>query len=77
MRAQQDKSSIVELPELGGCMDDGRTYAEAVANAENVKCRNKGSLAVRGEEYHRPSAMRSPTLDGRALPPPYRAAVIA
>ena len=27
---------VVEVPELPGCMADGQTYAEAVANAEVV-----------------------------------------
>jgi predicted RNase H-like HicB family nuclease len=29
-------SFIVEVPELPGCMADGQTYADAVANAEVV-----------------------------------------
>lgn len=31
-----DKRFIVEVPELPGCMADGETYANAVANAEVV-----------------------------------------
>ncbi len=31
-----DNSFIVEVPELPGCMSDGATYEEAVANAQNV-----------------------------------------
>ncbi len=31
-----DDSFIVEVPELPGCMADGGTYQEAVANAERV-----------------------------------------
>ena len=31
-----DQSFIVEVPELSGCMSDGATYQEAVANAEVV-----------------------------------------
>ena len=34
--SKEDDSFIVEVPELPGCMADGRTYAEAVANAEVV-----------------------------------------
>ena len=34
--SQEDKAFIVEVPELPGCMADGRTYHEAVANAEVV-----------------------------------------
>jgi predicted RNase H-like HicB family nuclease len=29
----QDESFIVEVPELAGCMADGETYEEAIANA--------------------------------------------
>ena len=31
-----DDAFIAEVPELPGCMADGETYAEAVANAEVV-----------------------------------------
>ena len=31
-----DNSFIVEVPELPGCMADGATYEEAVANAQVV-----------------------------------------
>jgi predicted RNase H-like HicB family nuclease len=34
--SQEDKAFIVEVPELPGCMADGATYQEAVANAEVV-----------------------------------------
>jgi predicted RNase H-like HicB family nuclease len=34
--SQEDKAFIVEVPELPGCMADGRTYHEAVANAEVI-----------------------------------------
>ena len=34
--SKDDESFIVEVPELLGCMADGQTYAEAVANAELV-----------------------------------------
>lgn len=33
---QEDEAFVVEVPELPGCMADGRTYQEAVANAELV-----------------------------------------
>lgn len=32
----EDEAFIAEVPELPGCMADGATYAEAVANAEVV-----------------------------------------
>ena len=34
--SKDDENFIVEVPELPGCMADGQTYAEAVANAEVV-----------------------------------------
>jgi predicted RNase H-like HicB family nuclease len=34
--SERDHAFIVEVPELPGCMADGPTYAEAVANAEVV-----------------------------------------
>jgi len=34
--SQEDEAFIVEVPELPGCMADGRTYQEAVVNAELV-----------------------------------------
>ena len=32
----EDNAYIVEVPELPGCMADGHTYQEAIANAEAV-----------------------------------------
>ena len=34
--SKADNAFIVEVPELPGCMADGATYAEAVANAETI-----------------------------------------
>jgi len=34
--SKDDETFVVEVPELPGCMADGQTYAEAVANAEVV-----------------------------------------
>ena len=34
--SETDDAFIVEVPELPGCMSDGATYQEAVANAEQV-----------------------------------------
>ena len=34
--SHEDNAFIVEVPELPGCMADGQTYLEAVANAEIV-----------------------------------------
>jgi predicted RNase H-like HicB family nuclease len=32
----EDKAFVAEVPELPGCMADGATYEEAVANAQEV-----------------------------------------
>ena len=34
--SEADQSFVAEVPELPGCMADGATYGEAVANAERV-----------------------------------------
>jgi predicted RNase H-like HicB family nuclease len=34
--SKEDNSFVVEVPELPGCIADGQTYAEAVANAETI-----------------------------------------
>jgi len=34
--SKEDQSFLVEVPELPGCMADGATYEEAVANAQTV-----------------------------------------
>ncbi len=34
--SQDDDSFVVEVPELPGCMSDGKTYQEAVSNTEAV-----------------------------------------
>ena len=34
--SDEDNSYLVEVPELPGCMADGKTRAEAVANAEII-----------------------------------------
>ena len=34
--SEEDKAFIAEVPELPGCMADGATYQEALANAELV-----------------------------------------
>ena len=46
----EDQSYIVEVPELPGCMADGATYQEAVANAEVVI----GEWIQTGRELGRP-----------------------
>ncbi len=34
--SDDDQAFIAEVPELPGCMADGKTYQEAIANAEIV-----------------------------------------
>jgi len=34
--SEEDKTYVVEIPELPGCMADGATYQEAVKNAEII-----------------------------------------
>jgi predicted RNase H-like HicB family nuclease len=34
--SEEDRAFIAEVPELPGCMADGSTYQEAVANAEVI-----------------------------------------
>ncbi len=34
--SEEDQSFLVEVPELPGCMADGGTYEQAVANAQQV-----------------------------------------
>jgi predicted RNase H-like HicB family nuclease len=34
--SNEDDAFIVEVPELPGCMADGKTYQDAVANAEII-----------------------------------------
>ena len=34
--SETDNAYIAEVPELAGCMADGKTYAEALCNAEVI-----------------------------------------
>lgn len=34
--SEEDAAYIAEVPELSGCMADGKTYQEALANAEVI-----------------------------------------
>jgi predicted RNase H-like HicB family nuclease len=34
--SDEDKSYIADVPELPGCMADGKTYQEAISNAEII-----------------------------------------
>nr|VFJ70433.1 MAG: Predicted nuclease of the RNAse H fold, HicB family [Candidatus Kentron sp. FM]VFJ70813.1 MAG: Predicted nuclease of the RNAse H fold, HicB family [Candidatus Kentron sp. FM]VFK18735.1 MAG: Predicted nuclease of the RNAse H fold, HicB family [Candidatus Kentron sp. FM] len=34
--SEEDRAFVAEVPELPGCMADGRTYQEALYNAERI-----------------------------------------
>jgi predicted RNase H-like HicB family nuclease len=34
--SDKDNAYLVEVPELPGCMADGKTYSEALTNAEQI-----------------------------------------
>ena len=34
--SEEDEAFIAEVPELPGCMADGKTYPEAISNAEVI-----------------------------------------
>ena len=34
--SEEDERFVVEVPELSGCMADGKTYDEAIKNAEII-----------------------------------------
>jgi predicted RNase H-like HicB family nuclease len=34
--SEEDNAYVAEVPELPGCMADGKTYQEAITNAERV-----------------------------------------
>jgi len=34
--SEADQAFLVEVPELAGCMADGKTYQDAVKNAEQI-----------------------------------------
>ena len=66
--SKDDESFVVEVPELPGCMADGQTYAEAVANAEVVI---DEWIAVTQRNRARPGFQTARKL-GRPIPEPLR-----
>ncbi len=34
--SEEDDAYVAEVPELAGCMGDGKTYQEALANTEQI-----------------------------------------
>ena len=64
--SKEDDSFIVEVPELPGCIADGQTYADAVANAEVVI---EEWIAVTQRNRARPGFQTARKL-GRPIPEP-------
>ena len=52
--SEEDNSFIVEVPELPGCMADGETVGEAIANAEVVIREWIETAEERGQEIPNP-----------------------
>jgi len=48
--SEEDESFIADIPELPGCMADGKTYQEALSNAEVII----QEWIERAEELRRP-----------------------
>ena len=48
--SEEDQAFVVEVPELPGCMADGATYLEAIANAEVII----QEWIETAREWHRP-----------------------
>ena len=64
--SKDDDCFVVEVPELPGCMADGQTYAEAVANAEQII---EEWIAVTQRDGARPGFQTARKL-GRPIPVP-------
>ena len=52
--SEEDNSFIVEVPELPGCMADGETVGDAIANAEVVIREWIETAEERGQELPNP-----------------------
>jgi len=52
--SQDDQAFLVEVPELAGCMVDGASYEEAVANAQVVIREWIGTACEPGREIREP-----------------------
>lgn len=52
--SDEDQAFVVEVPELAGCMADGATYLEAVANAQVVIAEWIETALALGREIPRP-----------------------
>ena len=54
--SEEDQSYVVEVPELPGCMADGKTYEEAIKNAQIVISEWIDTAQSVGIEIPRPRA---------------------
>ena len=55
----EDQAFIVEVPELPGCMADGRTQREAIANAEVIIDEWIETAKLRGWQIPKPGIKHS------------------
>ena len=55
----EDQAFIVEVPELPGCMADGRTQREAIANAEVIIDEWIETAKLRGWQIPKPGINHS------------------
>ena len=68
--SEEDQAYLVEVPELPGCMADGKTYEEAIANVQVIitewieTARELGTAVP--EPRGRPMYASRPTLPGAA-----------
>ena len=52
--SEEDEAFIADVPELPGCMADGKTYQEASANAEVIICEWIETAQSLGREIPKP-----------------------
>ncbi len=57
--SQEDKAYVAEVPELAGCMADGGTYQEALAEAEIVIGEWIETARLMGKEIPQPKGKLS------------------
>mgnify|MGYP001047576205 CR=1 FL=1 len=52
--SEEDDAFLAEVPELPGCMADGKTYREALENAEQIICEWIETAKEEGRPVPRP-----------------------
>lgn len=57
--SEDDKSYIAEMPELAGCMSDGKTYEEALKNIEIIAEEWIETAEMQGRKIPRPRPARN------------------